>query len=533
MSNLPREKSCALDWVESNRARMSEFQLKIWNYAETAWREYKSSQAYVDLLRAEGFAVEQGSGGMPTAFAANWGKGKPVIGSLAEYDAVPGNSQKPVPYRAPRDGLHPWAPGHTDPHSSLGTTALTGVLATKAAMEAFNLPGSLKLFGEPAEKVCGSKAVHAAKGYFDDCDAFVLYHPKWTNTVLRDMQYGSYWSVVFTFETPHPERWNDKSLVPVSHGHGAVRCPGAIDALCLMYTNTKYTKEAMFPHTGSWSVNEFIMAGGDATSDNLPPRFSQIQYSWRSPTLGIQQQIYNILENNARHAAAVAGCQVSVRWIAKTRTGIVNHAMADLAFENMKLVGPTKFGAEAREFARKIQANLGLAPMDNPFLDECEEIMDPKEYDRRIRVTMPPWQTNFAADDYVEYTWHAPTARIFSTVPVLKAPDRSFTYPSWASNALTGISAAIDPGIWVGAKTMAATMVDLFTDPATLAHARDEFRERTGGGVGGEKWVAPLLPKDFQPPIDLRWPEYITTARGEEWCLPTPTVGSGAGEMLR
>ena len=127
-----------------------------------------------------------------------------------------------------------------------------------------------------------------------------------------------------------------------------------------MYTNTKYTKEAMFPHTGSWSVNEFIMAGGDATSDNLPPRFSQIQYSWRSPSLAIQQQIYNILENNAKHAAAVAGCQVSVRWIAKTRTGIVNHAMADLAFENMKLVGPTSFGPHAREFGRKIQENLGV-----------------------------------------------------------------------------------------------------------------------------------------------------------------------------
>ena len=94
------------------------------------------------------------------------------------------------------------------------------------------------------------------------------------------------------------------------------------------------------------------------------------------------------------------------------------------------------------------------------------------------------------------------------------------------------VPAAIDPGIFVGAKTVAATMIDLLTRPDVLARATDEFRQRTGGGIGGDKWVAPLLPKDFAPPIDLRWPEYIQTVRGEEWWLPTPAVGSGAGERL-
>ncbi len=137
-----------------------------------------------------------------------------------------------------------------------------------------------------------------------------------TNTTVWDTQCGSYWSAVFTFETLHPEAWIGKSPRSPSArqlAHAAARCPGAIDALCLMYTMTKYTKEAMFPHTGTWTLNEFIMVAGDATSDNLPPRFSQIQYSWRAPTLGIQQQIYNVLENNARQAAATTGCQASVQ----------------------------------------------------------------------------------------------------------------------------------------------------------------------------------------------------------------------------
>ncbi len=533
MPGLTPQKRFAFEWIDEQSRRFSDWHLKIWNYAEPAWREYKSAKAYCDLLRSEGFEVEAGSGGMPTAFAATWGKGGPVLGSYAEYDAVPGNSQQVVPYQAPRAGLHPWAAGHTDPHSALGTTALAGVLAAKAAMEKFGLKGTLKFFGEPAEKVCGSKPVHAAKGYFDGADAFISYHPHFTNTAIWDTQCGSYWSAVFTFETLAPETWIDKSLVPTRHtSHTAARCPGAIDALCLMYTMTKYTKEAMFPHTGTWTLNEFVMVAGDATSDNLPPRFSQIQYSWRSPMLGIQQQIYNVLANNARHAAGTTGCRVSVRWVTKTRVGLTNHAMADITFENMKLAGAPKFTEEACEFGRKIQANLGIAPMDNPFLEDSERLMPPQEYEAYLRRALPAWQEHYTSDDYVDYTWHAPTVRLLTMRPRLRPPNAGYEYPAWVNNALGGLPAAINPGIFLGAKTIAGTLIDLLSEPQALARAQSEFRERTGGGVGGSKWVAPLLPRDFQPPVDLRWSEYIETVRGREWWIPTPIQGGGAGEAL-
>jgi metal-dependent amidase/aminoacylase/carboxypeptidase family protein len=123
MATMTKEKRYALEWFDEHAGRFSEFHLRIWNYAEPAWREYKSAKAYRDLLRAEGFAVDEGSGEMPTAFCARWGRSGPVLGTYAEYDAVPGNSQQVVPYRAPRAGLHPWAAGHTDPHSALGTTS--------------------------------------------------------------------------------------------------------------------------------------------------------------------------------------------------------------------------------------------------------------------------------------------------------------------------------------------------------------------------------------------------------------------------
>ena len=214
---MTSQKRHALEWIDEHARRFSDFHLRIWNYAEPAWREYKSAKTYCDLLHAEGFAVEEGSGEMPTAFAARWGKSGPVVGTYAEYDAVPGNSQQVVPYHAPRVGLHPWAAGHTDPHSALGTTTLAGVLAAKATMERFGLAGTLLFFGEPAEKVCGSKPVHAAKGYYDGADAFLSYHPHFSNTAIWDTQCGSYWSVVFTFETVAPEKWIDKSLLPTTH----------------------------------------------------------------------------------------------------------------------------------------------------------------------------------------------------------------------------------------------------------------------------------------------------------------------------
>lgn len=523
MTDVYPAKQNAWDWIETNRTQMSSFHMEIWNYAETAWREYRSARAFVEILRKEGFTVEEGSGEMPTAFAATWGDGGPMLGTYAEYDAVPGNSQQPVPYLAPREGLNEWAPGHTDPHSSLGVAALMGTLAAKDAMERNGIKGRLKFFGEPAEKVCGSKPVHAAKGYLDDCDAFISYHPHATNTTIWDTHCGSYWSVVFTFECREPEKWIDPTLLASpNQPHTIPRCPGAIDAVCLMYTNTKYTKEAMFPHTGTWTLNEFIMVAGQCTSDNLPPRIGQIQYSFRSPTLGIQQRIYDVLENNARHAAEVTGCTVTPRWVTKTRVGLKNHAMADLTYQNMELVGPPQYSEAAREFGRDIQRNLGLAPMDDPFIADNQRLTSPQEYEDSQQQSLPPWQVNFTSDDYVDYTWHAPTVRLHTARPRLVVQEPGYTYPTWVNNAMGGVPDCIDPGMFLAGKTIAATLLDLFTRPEELEKARAEFNQRTGGGIGGSQWVAPLLPQDFKPPVDLRWPEYIQTERGQEWWIPTP-----------
>lgn len=527
MTDITTMKSAAINWVDENHKRLSEFHMEIWNYAEPAWREYRSAKAYVDLLRREGFEVEGGSGGMPTAFMAKWGEGRPILGTYAEYDAVPGNSQQVVPYRVPREGFHPWAAGHTDPHSALGVGALAGILAAKDVMEKNKIPGTLVIFGEPAEKVCGSKPVHAAKGYYDGADAFISYHPYPGNSTVWDTHCGSYWSCVFTFEAQETMPWVDVGSIGKRGGsHARPRSPGAIDAVTLMYTTTKYTKENMFSHTGTWTMNEFIMVGGQSTSDNLVPKISQIQYAWRSPTLAIQQQLYQVLENNAKHVAELTNTVAHVRWVTKTRVGLPNHVMADLTYRNLGLVGPTRFGEKAKEFAREIQKNMGIEPMEEPFTEECQTLTSPHDWEEKTRIDLPSWQKNFTSDDYVDYTWHAPTVRLFTGKPMMREP---YGWSNWGALALGGFPPAIDPTWEVAGKTIGATFIDLLLRPEVLEAAKAEFDERTGGGIGGDKWVAPLLPPDFQAPVDLPWPEYINTVRGEEWWLPNIV---GFGERL-
>ena len=192
--------------------------------------------------------------------------------------------------------------------------------------------------------MCGSKPVHAAHGYYDDLDAAISFHPTslpaLANSTVWDTHCGAYWSKIYTFECPEPETWGSAgSREGTNNSHTTARAPAALDAVCLMYTTTKYTKESMLPHRGTWTLNEFILVAGQATSDNLAPTFSQIQYSWRCPSLEMAERILDVLEQNARHVAAITHCQVSSDWVTRTRVGLPNHAMAEITYREPRAGG--------------------------------------------------------------------------------------------------------------------------------------------------------------------------------------------------
>jgi len=527
-ADLTPEKRTALDWVDRNTPRLSADHMTIWHLHEPSWREYKSAAWYVERLRAEGFAVEAGSAGMPTAFCATWeqGSGGPTIGCYAEYDAVPGTSQEAVPYRKPRAGVHLNAAGHTDPHSALGLGGLTGALAMQAAMQAHGIAGRIKFFGEPAEKMCGSKPIHASHGYYDDLDAAISFHPTslpaLSNTVIWETHCGCYWSKVYTFTCPDAETWGSAGeRKGAQNSHSIARAPAAMDAVCLMYTTTKYTKENMLPHHGNWTLNEAILNAGFATADNLPPRFAQIQFAWRCPTVEMGEAIERVLDNNARHVAGLTHCDVRGDWVTKTRPGLANNALAEITYGNFELVGPPKFPEEAKEFGRQMIRSLGYEPPAEPFAEILEQLVDPRDGEAALRAQLPSWQKNYTSDDYTDYTWHAPTVRLYVGRPAIKNPAPGVRVPHWCHCALGGVPAAMDPMFLTAGKVIALTGLELLTDAAALARCRAEFDERTGGGIGGAKWLPPLLGKDYPAPVHYPWPEYVETARGSEWMLPT------------
>jgi aminobenzoyl-glutamate utilization protein B len=510
----------ALTFLDQARPLLSAWTRTIFDFGETAWREYESAAWYVDLLKREGFSVEEGSGGMPTAFCAQWSNGPgPTVGMYAEYDAVPGNCQDAATVKRPRPGLSEHAGGHTDPHSGLGISSLGGLLAAKAAMEHHGISGTLRFTGEPAEKVRGSKPIHAAKGYYDGLDGMISFHPFYMlplcNTARWDTHCGAAYAMIYRFICDAPENWGFGGGAPSPPSHSAVRAPGANDALVMMYMASKALRDSMLPHQGGWSISEAILTAGQATADNLPAGLAEIQYMIRVPTIAMAEQVTAMLDANAEAAAKMTGCRFERHWVSKSRPGLANHAMARIAYEALETVGPPRWDEAAKAIAREIQKNAGVEPMAEPFIPECERLISPEDAEAILRRDLPPSQLNSTSDDYTDMSWHAPTARVYVARPALRAPG-GFAYPSWVMNALGGISETIDPMVVCASKTVALSALRLIEDKAARNEAWREFVERT---AGGECLLAPLC--DYPPPIHFRWPEYVTTARGRDWWIPT------------
>jgi aminobenzoyl-glutamate utilization protein B len=521
-------KRTAFGFIDARHREWSEWNARIWDLAETAWREYRSAEWYERKLKSEGFAVEEGSGGMPTAFSATWSNGKgPAIMAYAEYDAVPDNCQIADTYEAPRKGLSRFAGGHTDPHSALGMASLVGALAAKAAMEKHGIEGTIRYMGEPAEKVRGSKPIHAARGYYNGLDAIISFHPHYMmpycNTCRWDTHCGPYYAAIYEFLCERPETWLSDARSggqPIPAAHTEARAPGANDAVIAMYTLSKMMRDHMLPHTGTWTLNEAILASGQATADNLAAGMALILYAARTPDRAMLEKIYAVLDRNAEAAAAAAHCVVKKHWVSKSRAGLANHAMAEITFRNLELAGAPQFDGEAVRIAQALQRELGLAPIDHPFTDELSALIRPEEAERRIRADIPAWQTHYTSDDYTDMTWHAPTVRFYIGRASLKAPP-GFAYPQWAMNALGGIPATIDPTVRTAARTIAGTILDLMSDKAGLARARREFEERKAASGDEKPWC------DYDPPLDFPWPDYVETKEGRRWWIPETAADRG------
>jgi aminobenzoyl-glutamate utilization protein B len=335
------------------------------------------------------------------------------------------------------------------------------------------------------------------------------------NTARWDTHCGPYYAAVYEFLCERPETWlmSGKGGNPIPAAHTSARAPGANDAVVTMYSLSKMLRDHMLPHTGTWTLNETILASGQATADNLAAQMAMIMFAARCPDVEMLERIYAVLDNNAEAAARASHCTVRKHWVSKSKPGLANHAMAELTFRNMVEAGAPRYGEAATGFARALQKELGLEPMDQPFADELSQLVSPQEAEARIRGQIPAWQTHYTSDDYTDMTWFAPTVRFYVGRATLKAPP-GFAYPEWAMNALGGVPACIDPTVRTAARTIALTILDLMTDAGALQRAKAEFAARRAQSPDPAPWC------DYPPPVDLPWPEYVETPRGREWWIP-------------
>jgi len=453
-----KKKEEAVASIERHKAEIIDLSDQVWGFAETALLEVRSSKALADYAEKQGFTVERGVAGMPTAFVASYGEGRPIIGVLGEYDALPGLSQKAQPVK---EALQAGLPGHGCGHNLLGTAALGAALAVKDLMAAGKLKGTIRFYGTPAEEAVGGKVYMVREGLFNDLDVCLTWHPDEKTRVSVDGSQAIVDFIVeFSGKTAHAaaDPWNGRS---------------AVAALEFFTTGLNRMREFVKPTV---RMHYSIMNGGDVP--NVVPAYAKL-WCWLRDSKGAGvEQLLGRARRIAEGAAmmAEAGSKITVQ------TGdwetLVNLTGEKVMFANMAWLGPIPFTPEEQEFAKEIQRAEGL---------------EPKGLDGSVQPWMAPKaDPEGGSTDVGDVSWIVPTLSMNATTAPVDAP-----WHAWPVVACGGMSIG-HKGLVYAAKVLAATMVDLYEDAKALQAIQAEFREKTKGIV-----YKPFIP-DGPPPLPKR-----------------------------
>jgi aminobenzoyl-glutamate utilization protein B len=431
---------------------------QVWAFAETALRETKSAAVLADYAQSQGFRVTRGVAGMPTAFTAEYGSGRPIIGIMGEYDALPGLSQKTEPARTP---LLANAPGHGCGHNLFGAASLGAAAAIKDLIDQKKLTGTVRFYGTPAEESVGGKVYLARDGAFKDVDVMLVWHPS-DRTVADN---GSSQAIVdfiveFRGRTAHAafDPWNARS---------------AADAIEAFTHGVNLLREHVRPTV---RMHYTVQRAGDVP--NVVPDYAKI-WMWvrDSKTAGITPVLDRVKEI-AEGAAKIAGVESTLTIQAGDYEMLVNHTGARLLDRNLKWLGPITYSAEEQEFARAIQRAVSIE--EKGVVGEPQPLKEPA-----------PAEPEGGSTDVGDVSWIVPTLHFSATTGVWNSP-----WHAWPVVATGGMSIG-HKGMLHAAKTIAVTAVDLFQDPKLREAIRAEFAEQTNGFVY-KPWVPagpPPIPK--------------------------------------
>jgi aminobenzoyl-glutamate utilization protein B len=431
-----RAKSTALSWVDANAATLKRVNENIWSYAETGLEEVRSSKELIDLLKAEGFTVEEAVAGMPTAFVATYGSGRPVIGILAEYDALPGLSQDKVPERREREGVRA---GHGCGHSIFGTASTGAAIAAKNAIASGAVAGTIKLYGTPAEETGIGKTYMLREGYFKDDDVVLSWHASPVTSSGYSYSKANV-SVKFRF-----------SGLPAHASTSPHQGRSALDAVELMSVGVNYMREHVKEDT---RIHYVITSGGG--QPNVVPPSAEVWYYIRADKHRDVEEYYEWVNEIARGAAAMSRTTLeAVQVDADMHEVLPNRTLSEILQRNLEIVGPPSFTAEEKDFAARTQADLPRKP--EKALSETIEPL-PDEPDQGM-----------ASTDVGDISWFVPVGQIGVASYSYGAPGHS-----WQIVACTGTSIG-EKAMLVAAKALAGAAVDLYASPELVAKAKADF----------------------------------------------------------
>ncbi|WOK06187.1 amidohydrolase [Imperialibacter roseus] len=454
-AKLPVNKTAVLSSVDEHTSELIDLSDKIWEAAEIALKENVSAKALADYAEAQGFTVERGVAEMPTAFIASYGSGKPIIGIMGEYDALPGLSQKAVPEKSP---LIDGAGGHGCGHNLFGPGSLGAAVAIKELIEQGKLKGTVRFYGTPAEEAIGGKIYMARAGLFDDLDACFDWHPDAENKAsTQSSQAMIEVTVEFFGQAAHAaaDPWNGRS---------------ALDGVEAFVNGLNMFREHMKP---SVRIHYIIEKGGEAP--NIVPDYARVGLYVRDATRKGMMEVYERVQQIGEGAALVAGVTNKMTITSGYHEQLPNIAGANVLYKNMQLVGPISYTPEELEFAKGIQRSV---KMEEKGLDGSIGGIDPT-------AEFPTG----GSTDVADISWITPEISLVATTAPIGTP-----WHSWAVVACGGMSIG-HKGMAFAAKSLALTMVDLFENESIRKAMRDEFLEKRGDYV-----YKAILP-DGPPPV--------------------------------
>ncbi|MFN8062583.1 MAG: amidohydrolase [Vicinamibacterales bacterium] len=439
---------------------------QIFSFSELGFQEFETHRFLVDLLKKEGFTVEEGLAGIPTSFMATWGSGKPVIALGSDIDGIPQSSQKPgVGYKDP---LVAGAPGHGEGHNSGQAVNITAALAVKKIMERDKIPGTIKIWPGTAEELVGTKAYFIRGGYFKDVDIVLFSHVSDNLSVSWGSGGGNgLVSVEFNFkgESAHSaaQPWRGKS---------------ALDAVELMNIAWNYKRE----HLRIQQRSHYVVTNGGDQPNVVPPN-ATVWYYFRETDYAHIKELWDFANKMAEGAALMTGTKLdSTRVLGSAWPQHFNKVVAETMFANIKQVGLPTWTDADNDLAKGIQKELGVKPQG--LATELDKLGEPvREEDKR----------GGGSDDIGDISWNVPTVtlRFPSNIPNLPGHN-------WA-NGIAMATPIAHKGATAGAKVMAMTMLDLYLRPELVPQAWDYFKNVQTK----ETTYVPLIRAEDKPAIWL------------------------------